>query len=134
MTTVKADYKGALRTQAKHLRSNKTLITDAPVDNHGKGESYSPTDLVATALLTCMMTVIGIRAAKSDWNVEAMTGEVLKHMITDPRRIGELSVIIKLPKALDKGERKILEQVAVTCPVANSLSQDLTQTVTFTYG
>lgn len=133
MTTSTVIYQGQLRTQAKHLQSGNEIITDAPVDNHGKGEAFSPTDLVATALASCMLTIIGIKAADMGIKVEGSHAEVTKKMATSPRRIEEVIVKIVLPANLDDKAKKILEAAAHTCPVAQSLSAELKQTVSFHY-
>ncbi len=92
MHTAKVTYQGELRTEAEHLRSGNVIHTDAPVDNNGKGEAFSPTDLVATATLTCMITMMGIKARKSDINMGEVSGSVKKIMVPAPRRIGELVI------------------------------------------
>ncbi|MES2762905.1 MAG: OsmC family protein [Bacteroidota bacterium] len=133
MITSKVTYLGELRTEATHLQSNNTIHTDAPKDNHGKGEAFSPTDLVATALASCMISVMGIVAMKeSITKVDGTMAEVTKVMYAEPRRIGEIHVTITFPKGnyTDK-EKKIYENAAHTCPVAKSLHPDLKQVVKF---
>jgi putative redox protein len=122
MVTIQMSYQGELRTQASHGPSKTELITDAPVDNQGKGASFSPTDLVATALGTCMLTTMGIVARRHGWKLEGATATVEKHMVADPeRRIGKLTVEIRVPGGFGEKERTILERTALTCPVHRSL-------------
>lgn len=133
MTTSTVKYTGALRTEALHLQSGNSLITDAPKDNHGKGEAFSPTDLVATALGSCMLSVMGIVALKDGITpTDGATADVTKVMYAEPRRIGEIHIVIAMPKNnfTDK-EKKIYENAAHTCPVAKSLHPDLKQVVEF---
>lgn len=133
--TSKVTYVGELRTEAIHLQSNTTIYTDAPKDNHGKGEAFSPTDLVATALASCMISIMGIVAMKDGITpIEGTIAEVVKVMVPDPRRIGEVHVKITFPKKnyTDK-EKKIYENAALTCPVAKSLHPDLKQIVEFVW-
>lgn len=125
-------YKGKLRTEATHLRSSDTIITDAPVDNNGKGEAFSPTDLVATSLASCMITIMGIRAEKMDLDIEGCRAEIEKIMGSNPRRVQEVKVRVFMPKGdFSRKDRKILEEAARTCPVALTLSKDLVQDVSF---
>lgn len=129
-------YKGQLRTEALHLPSDNLIITDAPKDNHGKGEAFSPTDLVATALASCLMTIMGIVAQRHDWNIENTKAEVTKIMGENPRRIARIVVKITMPeqsKDFDAKTRQILENAALTCPVAQSLHPDLEQDIQFVY-
>ncbi|MBK8091815.1 MAG: OsmC family protein [Verrucomicrobiaceae bacterium] len=130
--SITVDYTGGLRCSATHGPSKNTLITDAPVDNHGKGESFSPTDLVATALATCMATVIGIKAEQKGLDVTGMKVSVEKHMSEDsPRRIVRLPLTIELPLPPDHPERKLLEATALGCPVHHSVHADIEKPVTF---
>jgi uncharacterized OsmC-like protein len=130
--TSKVYYNGALRTTCTHLQSGQSIITDAPVDNNGKGEAFSPTDLVATALATCMITVMGIKANTNGWNIDGAELHVTKIMASEPRRISEVIVEISMPKGdYDEKTRTILEHTARTCPVAHSLHPDLKQTIVF---
>lgn len=130
MATAKMTYKGDLRTEAEHLRSGNVIITDAPTDNRGKGEAFSPTDLVATALGSCILTIMGIKAKDNEIDMVGATAEVTKVMGSDPRRIVEINVVIKMPKNdySDK-EQKMLERAAHHCPVAKSLHPDLKETI-----
>ena len=129
----KIEYKGELRTEAVHLESGKKIITDAPIDNQGNGEAFSPTDLVATALGSCMMTIMGIVAKREGIKLDGTIAEVEKVMATNPRRICEIKVIIKFNEKLNRDERDKLERAAKTCPVSNSLSEILKETVEFIY-
>ena len=129
----RVEYKGELRTEAVHLKSGKTIITDAPIDNQGKGEAFSPTDLVATALGSCMITIMGIVAEREGIALDGTTAEVEKVMTTSPRRIGEVKIKIKFIQKLNRDQRDKLERAAKTCPVSGSLSEDLKETVEFIY-
>ena len=129
----KVKYKGELRTEAEHLRSGKTIITDAPIDNQGKGEAFSPTDLVATALASCMMTIMGIVAERDEIELEGTMAEVEKIMAENPRRIGEIKIKIKFSQKLNRYERDKLERAARSCPVSGSLNHNLKETVEFIY-
>ena len=126
-------YKGELRTEAVHLKSGKTIITDAPIDNKGKGEAFSPTDLVATALGSCMITIMGIVAEREGITLDGTIAEVEKVMATTPRRIGEVKIKIKFIQKLNRSQRGKLERAAKTCPVSGSLSENLKETVEFIY-
>jgi uncharacterized OsmC-like protein len=130
--SISVEYQGDLRSRAVHGPSQNTLLTDAPVDNHGKGESFSPTDLVATALATCMATVIGIKAQQKELDVTGMRIGVEKHMSTDsPRRIVRLPVTIEIPLAADHPQRPLLEATALSCPVHQSVHPDIDKPVTW---
>jgi uncharacterized OsmC-like protein len=130
MTTSKVTYRGNLRTQAIHLQSNNQIITDAPIDNHGKGEAFSPTDLLATSLASCMLTNIGIKARDMDIDIAGATAEVTKVMAADPRRVSEVHVDITFNQQLDDKTQKIFYNTALTCPVAKSIHPDIIQKVT----
>lgn len=129
----RVEYKGELRTEAVHLKSGKTIITDAPIDNQGKGEAFSPTDLVATALGSCMITIMGIVAEREGITLDGTIAEVEKVMTTSPRRIGEVKIKVKFIQKLNRDQRDKLERAAKTCPVSGSLSKDLKETVEFIY-
>lgn len=133
MKTAYIKYLGELRTAATHIRSGTEIITDAPLDNHGKGAAFSPTDLVSSALVSCMMTVIGIMANAHGIDVSDMEGESLKIMGTNPRRITGVEVELRFPRAYTEHNRVLIERTARTCPVAMSLHPDLQQTITFVY-
>ena len=133
MATSLVKYVGELRTEATHLQSGTVIHTDAPKDNHGKGEAFSPTDLTATSLASCMISIMGIVAMKEGiTNVDGATGEVTKVMYADPRRIGEIHVKITFPKKnfTDK-EKRMYEHAALTCPVAKRLHPDIKQEIEF---
>ncbi len=135
MTTSTVSYTGELRTEARHTQSGNEIHTDAPKDNHGKGEGFSPTDLVATALASCMISIMGIVALRDNITpIDGTTAEVVKVMYPDPRRIGEIHVKITFPKKdySDK-EKKMYEHAAHTCPVAKSLHPDLKQVIEFVW-
>lgn len=133
--TSKVIYTGDLRTEATHLRSGSKIENDAPVDNHGKGERFSPTDMVATALATCMLTTMGIAANTHSIDIIGTECDVEKIMVPDPRRIGEIKVWMRFPKDktyTDK-ERSIMEHAAMNCPVILTLHPDCKKTVEFTW-
>ncbi len=118
-------YEGDLHCSMKHEPSGACVETDAPVDNNGKGASFSPTDLVGAALAGCMATIMGIVAARKDVDLKGLTIEVGKHMNADPRRIGKLEVKINVPLPADHPDRGMLEQAALACPVKKSLHPDI---------
>lgn len=128
---IAVEYLGELRCKATHGPSGTMLLTDAPVDNHGKGESFSPTDLVATALGTCMMTIMGIAAAKDGIDLRGTTVHVMKDMTPPPRRIGRITVKFKVPTKLTRDQQEKLERAAMTCPVHQSLHPDVQMPITF---
>ncbi len=136
MPSIKTTYLGELRTQAVHLQSSTKIITDAPTDNQGKGEAFSPTDLVAAALGSCMMTIMGIVAHRDNINLAGSDIEITKIMSADqPRRIArvELSMAMVSPEPLASEVQAKLERAARTCPVALSLHPDVVQAVTFSW-
>ena len=126
-------YQNNLRTEAEHIASGEKIITDAPVDNNGKGEAFSPTDLVATALGSCMITIMAISANKYDIDVTGTNASVKKIMGSDPRRISEISIDINMNKNIEEKDRKRLERAALTCPVHKSLHPDLVKKIRFFY-
>ncbi len=129
---INATYEGGLRCRAKHGPSNTVLLTDAPVDNCGKGESFSPTDLVATALGTCMATTMAIFAERHDVDLRGMRISVKKEMVLVPsRRIGRLTTEIHIPLRADHPHREPLERAALTCPVHASLHPDVEKPLVF---
>ena len=132
MVEIEIDYQGELHSRAVHGPSSAALETDAPKDNEGKGEAFSPTDLLATALGSCMMTVMGIVARRRGWPLEGATVRVEKHMATDPvRRVGRLVVDFRMPEGLPDEAHAILERAAHTCPVHKSLHPDIAVETTF---
>lgn len=128
-------YDGNLRTVATHLQSGTVIETDAPTDNQGKGERFSPTDLVATALGNCMLTIMGIKAKDMNVSLDGTKIDITKIMMTDPRRIGEIKVIFNFPGNVkaDEKQKTILERAAITCPVFESLHPDLKKSVEFNW-
>ena len=132
--TSKVIYKGNLRTEARHIQSGNTIITDAPTDNKGKGEAFSPTDLVATALASCMLTIMGIKANEMNINIEGAYAEVKKIMTAGPRRIAQVIIDINIPISADEKTKNILEKAALTCPVDKSLSDSMIRDVKFIWG
>ena len=126
-------YQNNLRTEAEHIASGEKIITDAPVDNNGKGEAFSPTDLVATALGSCMITIMAISAKKYDIDVSRTNASVKKIMGSDPRRISEISIDINMNKNIEEKDRKRLERAALACPVHKSLHPDLEKKIRFIY-
>jgi uncharacterized OsmC-like protein len=134
MATFETKYLGNLRTEITHLQSGNTLITDAPTDNHGKGEFFSPTDLLASALGSCIFTIMGIAARTHGFSIDGATMETTKVMSASPRRVAELIVTITFPhNRYSAKERRILESCAAECPVANSLHPDTKRTVAFIF-
>ncbi|QMU30200.1 OsmC family protein [Adhaeribacter radiodurans] len=132
--TITTKYMGLLRTEATHLASGNTLITDAPTDNNGRGQAFSPTDLVAAALGSCMLTIMGITANRHKLNVEGTQIEIVKIMIANPRQIAEIILTFTMPNNdFTEMDRTSLENAARTCPVALSLNPDLKQTVIFNW-
>ena len=129
----KVVYKGDLRTEAIHLQSGNTIITDAPVDNEGKGKAFSPTDLVATALGSCMITIMAISAEKHGIDISGTNASVKKEMGSNPRRISEIAIDINMAKNIEKKDRKRLEKAALACPVHKSLHPDLKKNIQFFY-
>ncbi len=135
MVEVRIEYEGALRTRAVHGPSQDRIETDAPTDNHGKGERFSPTDLVAAALGSCMLTVMGILAERHGWPLAGASARVEKGMVEDPvRRIGSLVVDLVFPAGLPGEARKPLLRAAQTCPVKQSLHPDLAIEIRVTWG
>jgi putative redox protein len=132
MVEIQIAYQGKLRCSATHVDSGATLLTDAPKDNMGNGQSFSPTDLVATALGTCMLTVMGIAAQRMEIDLIGTTVKVTKEMVLAPiRRIGRLSVTFQMPRGLTPDQRKKLEDAAMTCPVHKSLRPEVEIPVSF---
>ncbi|MCA0395790.1 MAG: OsmC family protein [Bacteroidetes bacterium] len=126
--TASVVYNGQLRCQATHNQSGSIIETDAPTDNRGKGERFSPTDMVCVALGTCVITTMGIKAQDMGIDLSGTTQDIQKHMVSDPRRIGKIDLIVRLPKTLNLSEKDktILQRVGDNCPVMKSLSPDLT--------
>ncbi|HYG75788.1 MAG TPA: OsmC family protein [Planctomycetota bacterium] len=134
MVEMNVTYEGELHCSAKHGPSGNLISTDAPKDNQGRGESFSPTDLVGAALGTCMLTLIGIYAKRHNIEVKGATAHVTKEMVTAPiRRIGKLTLRIRLPGSVPVEQRAALENAALTCPVSKSLHADLVVDAKFEY-
>lgn len=131
MVQIDTDYLGDLRCEAEHGPSGVTLTTDAPEDNHGEGRSFSPTDLVATALGTCIATILGIQAEKHDLNLEGITISVEKEMASNPRRIDVLRTDVEMPVSVDERTRNRLERAARHCPVDESIHPEIDAPITF---
>jgi len=134
MHSMTINYLGGLRTQGTHIKSGKQVITDAPPDNNGKGEAYSPTDLVCNALAACMMTLMGMQAEREQIDLSGLKAEITKIMDSNPRKIKE--IIIKFYQAdltADDLQKEKLKRAALTCPVALSLSESIKQTIEFNF-
>ena len=133
--TSQITYKGELRTEAKHLQSGTVIETDAPTDNQGKGEKFSPTDLLATSLGNCMMTIMGIKARDMKLNLADTKIDIAKIMKADPRRVSGINVEFHFPEnlQLDDKQKAILENAALTCPVAKSIHPDIEMNVKFNW-
>ena len=131
--TSKVTYLGELRTSSIHIQSGTEIISDAPTDNSGKGEAFSPTDTVANGLASCMMTMMGIKSKDLNVDLTNSTAEVTKIMGTDPRRIIEIQVKMDMAIAVDQRTKLILERTAMTCPVLNSLHPNIKKDVTFNW-
>ncbi|MCD7982818.1 MAG: OsmC family protein [Desulfovibrio sp.] len=134
MATISAKYLGDLRVECTHTQSGTKIITDAPVDNHGKGQAFSPTDLCATALGACAMTIIGLYAQNHGVDVTGAEMAITKSMSADPRRIGKVEVIFTMPdRPYSEKEKIVMERAAHTCPVHLSLHPDVEQVFTFNW-
>ena len=129
--TSKVTYLGDLRTSSIHIQSGTEIISDAPLDNNGKGEAFSPTDTVANGLASCMMTIMGIKAKDLDIDLKGTTAEVVKIMNTEPRRIGAVEIVFQMQGTDDQKSKTILERVAITCPVYLSLHPEVEKRITF---
>lgn len=131
--TSKVTYLGDLRTKSIHVQSGSEIISDAPLDNNGKGEAFSPTDTVANALASCMMTIMGIKARDLEVDFVGSTAEVTKIMNAEPRRIGAIEIVFEMQGVADEKSKTILERAAMTCPVFLSLSSEIEKNVTFNW-
>ena len=134
MTTSVVFYSGNLRTESQHLQSGDKIITDAPIDNEGKGAAFSPTDLTATSLANCMMTVMGITANRHNIDIDGTRADVEKFMGFNPRRIVKIKIDFHFPSSYDTATKKLLETSALNCPVTKSLSESISQNIYFNYG
>ena len=123
--TASITYQGNLRCEAVHLQSSSKIESDAPTDNRGKGERFSPTDLLCVSLATCMVTTMGIKAADMNVDLTNSRADVQKHMASDPRRVAKIEVTVFLPKNINEKERLILEKTGNNCPVAKSVHPDI---------
>jgi uncharacterized OsmC-like protein len=134
MATIKTTYLGNLRTEIEHVQSGQKIITDAPLDNHGKGEFISPTDIFTASYTSCIFTIMGIAAETHGFSIDGASAETTKIMAENPRRVAKIKVVIKMPhNNYSEKERRIIEAVPRQCPVANSLQPDLEKDVTFVY-
>jgi uncharacterized OsmC-like protein len=131
--TSKVTYLGELRTSSIHLQSGNEIISDAPIDNNGKGEAFSPTDTVANALASCMMTIMGIKARDMEVDITGATASVTKIMNAEPRRIGAVEITFDMNIAVDQKNKIILERAAMTCPVFLSLNTEIEKRIVFNW-
>ena len=131
--TSKVTYLGHLRTSSVHIQSGTEILSDAPVDNHGKGEAFSPTDMVANALGCCILTIMGIKAQDLNIDISGTTANVTKTMQAEPRRISKIEIVVTFVKPQDDKTKKILEKAAMTCPVINSLHPSLEKIISFNW-
>ena len=133
MSDIKIVYNGDLRTQITHSQSGNIIITDAPIDNNGKGEAFSPTDLFASSLGSCMLTIMGITAKTHGLNIDGSTVNINKIMGTNPRRVSAIDIIININGKLNEKDKKILQKAAEHCPVSKSIHPDLDEKITFNF-
>jgi len=133
MNTFEIKYKGDLRTTAIHLDSGSEISTDAPKDNHGLGETFSPTDMVCTALASCILTIMAIAVEKDNVDIKGTTAVVKKTMGTNPRRISKIGIDLTFPREYDQKTKTILERAAYNCPVHHTLSETVEKNISFTY-
>ncbi len=134
MATIETTYQGELRTQATHVYSGNQIITDAPLDNQGKAEAFSPTDLISASLGSCMFTIMGIVAREHGINIDGSTCSITKIMAVEPRRVSEIQIIFNFLELIySEKQRAILERSARNCPVAKSLHPDLIQNIVFNF-
>jgi uncharacterized OsmC-like protein len=131
--TSKVTYLGDLRTSSIHVQSGSEIISDAPLDNNGKGEAFSPTDTVANALASCMMTVMGIKAKDLNVDFTGATAAVTKIMQAEPRRINTIEIVFDMNVSVDEKTKTILERTAMTCPVFLSLNPDIEKKISFNW-
>lgn len=127
-------YKGELRCECTHLQSGTVIETDAPTDNRGKGERFSPTDLLCISLATCMVTTMGIRASDMQLKLDGTKLEITKHMLSEPRRIGKIDIKLLLPAGFEEKDRMILQKIGDNCPVMKSIHPDLNVQVEYFWG
>ena len=133
MNTFEIKYKGDLRTTAIHLDSGSEINTDAPKDNHGLGETFSPTDMVCTALASCILTIMAIAVEKDNIDIKGTTAVVKKTMGKNPRRIAKIDIDLTFPREYDSRAKIVLERAAYNCPVHHTLSENVEKNISFTY-
>ena len=133
MNTFEIKYKGDLRTTATHLDSGSKISTDAPKDNHGLGETFSPTDMVCTALASCILTIMAIAVERDNIDIKGTTAVVKKTMGTNPRRIAKIDIVLTFPREYDQKTKTVLERAAYNCPVHHTLSDTVEKNISFTY-
>ncbi len=134
MATSSVVYKGDLRTSCTHIQSGSTILTDAPTDNHGSGENFSPTDLMSTSLAACMITIMGISANGHGFELGPVSATVTKHMTSNPRRVSKIQVDLEFPeKKFTEREQNLLKVAALNCPVAKSIHPEIEQEVVFRF-
>ena len=133
MNTFEIKYKGNLRTTAIHLDSGSEISTDAPKDNHGLGETFSPTDMVCTALASCILTIMAIAVERDNIDIKGTTAVVKKTMGKNPRRISKIDIDLTFPREYDQKTKTILERAAYNCPVHHTLSETVEKNISFTY-
>lgn len=127
----KVTYLGDLRTSSVHIQSGEVILTDAPIDNHGKGQAFSPTDMVTNSTASCMFTIMAIKANEMGLNLEGSTAEVFKEMKSNPRMISKITIRFSMSAIVDQKQQIILERVALTCPVYLSLHPDIVKDIDF---
>lgn len=127
-------YTGNLRCSVEHVQSGTTVETDAPTDNKGKGEKFSPTDLLCVSLGTCMLTTMAIKAAELQVELKGAKAEITKHMLSDPRRVGKIDVLVNLSPNDDEKNKKILEKTGDNCPVIKSIHPDIELKISYNWG
>lgn len=134
METIRTIYTGQLRTSARHMQSGAEIITDAPVDNQGKGEAFSPTDLLAASLGSCMLTIMGIAAREHKFDIDGTKIAITKIMVSNPRRVGEVKIEFAFPyQNYSESQQRILKHAAHNCPVALSVHPDILQNIIFNF-
>ncbi len=133
METARIIYVSELQTESTHLASGSKILTDAPVDNNGKGSTFSPTDLLCSSLVSCMLTIMGIKAQKAGFTLGSISCAMTKIMGTEPRRVTRIEIVMTLKGVYNEEQRKLLEEAALNCPVAKSLHPEIKQEIEFRY-
>jgi len=133
MNKFEVKYQGNLRTIATHLDSGSKITTDAPKDNHGLGEAFSPTDILCSSLASCVLTIMAIAVEKRDVDIKGATAIIKKTMVNNPRRIAKIDIDLTFPKKYDSKIKTILERAAYNCPVHHALSQSIEKNISFKY-